>query len=211
MLRPTAAPASLTTVVFDVGGVLLDWNPRYLYRQLIADAAVMEDFLARVCTPDWNHRQDEGRSFADAVAERTALFPEYAALIAAYDQRWDEMVQGAIEHTVQVLYQLKERGVRLLALTNFSTEKLPQMLQRYPFFACFEAMVVSGEVGIAKPDPRIFAHLIAVCGLQPSDCLFIDDVPANVAAAQDAGLHAIRFTTAAALTDSLREYGILES
>ncbi len=211
MLRPAAAPASLTTVVFDVGGVLLDWNPRYLYRQLIADAAVMEDFLARVCTPDWNHRQDEGRSFADAVAERTALFPEYAALIAAYDQRWDEMVQGAIEHTVQVLYQLKERGVRLLALTNFSTEKLPQMLQRYPFFACFEAMVVSGEVGIAKPDPRIFAHLIAVCGLQPSDCLFIDDVPANVAAAQDAGLHAIRFTTAAALTDSLREYGILES
>lgn len=211
MLRPAVAPASLTTVVFDVGGVLLDWNPRYLYRQLIADAAVMEDFLARVCTPDWNHRQDEGRSFADAVAERTALFPEYAALIAAYDQRWDEMVQGAIEHTVQVLYQLKERGVRLLALTNFSAEKLPQMLQRYPFFACFEAMVVSGEVGIAKPDPRIFAHLIAVCGLQPSDCLFIDDVPANVAAAQDAGLHAIRFTTAAALTDSLREYGILES
>ncbi|QNT70023.1 HAD family hydrolase [Defluviicoccus vanus] len=211
MLRPAAAPASLTTVIFDVGGVLLDWNPRYLYRQLIADAAVMEDFLARVCTPDWNHRQDEGRSFADAVAERTALFPEHAALIAAYDQRWDEMVQGAIEHTVQLLYQLKERGVRLLALTNFSTEKLPQMLQRYPFFACFEAMVVSGEVGIAKPDPRIFAHLIAVCGLQPGDCLFIDDVPANVAAAQDAGLHAIRFTTAAALTVSLREYGILES
>lgn len=83
------------------------------------------------------------------------------------------------------------------------------MLQRYPFFACFEAMVVL-KVGIAKPDPRIFAHLIAVCGLQPSNCLFIDDVPANVAAAQDAGLHAIRFTTAAALTDSLREYGILE-
>ena len=211
MLRLTDAPASLTTVVFDVGGVLLDWNPRYLYRKLMTDEAAMEDFLARVCTPAWNHRQDEGRAFADAVAERCALFPEFAELIVAYDHRWEEMLGGEIVPTVELLYRLKDRGVRLLALTNFSAEKFPQAQQRYPFFACFEAIMVSGEVGIAKPDPRIFAYLIAVCGLQPGDCLYTDDVPANVAAACHAGFHAIHFTSAAALEDVLRQSGLLDS
>jgi haloacid dehalogenase superfamily, subfamily IA, variant 3 with third motif having DD or ED len=202
--------AAPTTVVFDVGGVLLDWNPRYLFRTLFDDEAAMEDFLARVCTPEWNHRQDEGRTFADAVAERTALFPEFAPLIEAYDRRWDEMVRGAYQGTVEVLYRLKSRDVPLLALTNFSTEKMPLMRARYPFFDCFDGMVVSGAIGIAKPDPRIFAHLCATYGRRPADCLFIDDLPANVEAAQRAGMHAVRFTSTQALERSLQAFGFLD-
>lgn len=199
-----------TTVVFDVGGVLLDWNPRYLFRKLIDDEVAMEDFLARVCTPEWNHRQDEGRTFAAAVAERTAMFPDFAPLIAAYDARWDEMVLGAHDGTVELLYRLKGRGVPLLALTNFSTEKLPLMCQRYDFFGCFDGMVVSGEIGLTKPDPRIFAHLCATYAVQPSECLFIDDLPANVAAAERAGMHALRYTGADALERVLQHYRFLE-
>lgn len=199
-----------TTVVFDVGGVLLDWNPRYLFRKLFDDEAAMEDFLGRVCTPDWNHRQDEGRTFADAVAERTALFPEFAPLIEAYDRRWDEMVRGAHMATVGVLHRLKRRGVPLLALTNFSTEKISLMRERYPFFDCFDGMVVSGAIGIAKPDPRIFAHLCKTYERQPAECLFIDDLPANVLAAQQSGMHAVRYTSAVALEGSLRMFGLLD-
>lgn len=199
-----------TTVVFDLGGVLLDWNPRYLFCKLFDEEAVMEDFLARVCTPEWNHRQDEGRTFAAAVAERTAMFPEFAPLIAAYDERWDEMVPGAHDGTVALLYRLKRLGVPLLALTNFSTEKLPLMRQRYDFFGCFDGMVVSGEIGLTKPDPRIFAHLFATYAVEPGECLFIDDLPANVAAAERAGMHAVRYTGADTLERVLQHYRFLE-
>lgn len=210
MRQASADGTPPTTVVFDLGGVLLDWNPRYLFHKLFADTAAMEDFLANVCTPDWNHRQDEGRTFAEAVAERTALFPEFAALIAAYDQRWDEMVRGTHEATVALLYRLKDRGVPLLALTNFSTEKLPLMRRRYDFFDCFDGMVVSGEIGLTKPDQRIFAHLLQAYELRPTECLFIDDLPANVAAAQRLGMHAVRYTTADALARVLRDYRFLD-
>lgn len=199
-----------TTVVFDVGGVLIDWNPRYLFRKIFDDEVVMEDFLACVCTPEWNHRQDEGRSFEAAVDELTQRFPDHADLIQIYHRRWDEMVTGALEGTVEVLARLRERGVPLYALTNFSTEKFPLMRERFGFFDWFDGIVVSGAVGIAKPDPRIYAHLFLACDLRPGDCLFIDDMPANVAAAKAAGMQAIQFTTSAALIEVLIAFGFLD-
>ena len=137
--------------VFDVGGVLLDWNPRYLYRKLIPDEAEMEAFLATVCAADWNLAQDAGRSWADAVAERTRQFPEQAALIRAYDERWQEMVPRAFDDTVAILDELKRAGRRLYSITNFSAEKFALEREVWPFLNWFDGIVVSGEIGRLCP------------------------------------------------------------
>lgn len=134
-------------VVFDIGGVILDWNPRHLYRKLFdGDAAQMEWFLAHVCTAAWNAEQDRGRTWADAVAALAAQHPEYAGLIAAYAERWDEMVAGPIAGTLDLIAALAGRGVPLYGLSNFSFEKFPSMRRRYPVFEAFLGIVVSGEI-----------------------------------------------------------------
>jgi 2-haloacid dehalogenase len=155
------APARRRIVVFDLGGVLLQWNPRFLYRKLFdGDEAAMEHFLATVCTEEWNERQDAGRSFADAVAE---LVPRYAGqveLIEAFGKRFDEMVSGVIDGTVDIVADLKHRGVPLYALSNWSAETFPPLRARFAFLASFDGIVVSGEEGVIKPDPRIFRILL---------------------------------------------------
>jgi HAD superfamily hydrolase (TIGR01509 family) len=197
------------TVVFDLGGVLIDWNPRYLYRSLIPDERAMEDFLATVCNGPWNEQQDAGRSIAEAEAELLARHPHHEKLIRAYYSGFDRMLAGPIEGTVAILEALHARGVPLYALTNWSRETFPHARRRFAFLERFRGIVVSGELGMMKPDARIFRHLTETHGLQPADCVFIDDAPKNVSGARAAGLHAIHFTGPDALRAELRGLGFL--
>jgi 2-haloacid dehalogenase len=200
----------LNAVLFDLGGVLIDWNPRYLYAPLFgARSAEMEDFLARVCAPDWNHSMDAGRPFAEAVAERQQLFPEHAGLIALWKDGWEQMLRDAIHDTVAVLAELRERGHRLVALTNWSAETFPVARARFAFLQWFEDIVVSGEVRLAKPDPRIFQLAIERNRLDPARTLFIDDSSINVEAARGTGLHAVHFRGAGPLREDLVRLGLL--
>ena len=202
--------ADIRAVVFDLGGVLIDWNPRHLYRKLFdGDAAAMERFLDSVCTPAWNEEQDSGRPFADAVALLVARHPEQGELIAAYDRRWDEMLAGPIDGTVAILAELKARNTPLAALTNWSAEKFPVARRRFDFLAWFDAIVVSGEVGMRKPDPRIYRHLLESRGLDAGGTLFIDDSAANVAAARALGMPALQFSAPPALRADLEALGLL--
>ena len=198
-----------TTVVFDLGAVLIDWNPRYLYRSLIEDSDEMERFLAEVTTQAWNHEQDRGRRWADAVAELVERHPDRADLIRAYHERWPEMLGDAIDGTVAILADLRDAGVALYALSNWSDETFHIALARYPFLAWFHGIVISGEVGEAKPEPAIYEALMARHQVDPKESVFIDDQPANVEAARRIGFTAIRFTDPLALRAQLEALGVL--
>ncbi len=202
--------AVFDAVVFDVGGVLIEWNPRHLYRRLFAgDEGKMERFLTEVCSPAWNLRQDAGRSWADGTAELIARWPEQAALIRAFDERWEEMVPGPLDETIALVEALKRRGVPLYCLTNFSSAKFELTRRRFAVFALFDGIVVSGEIGMVKPDPAIFQHLLQRFRLRAGRCLFVDDVAANVAGARAVGMHAHRFRSAAVLAHALRRHRLL--
>lgn len=186
-------------VIFDLGGVLVDWNPHHLYRHLIPDEAERCRFLAEVCPQSWNERQDAGRPVAEATAERAALFPEHAELIAAYYGRWEEMLAGAVAGSVAVLEALHARGVPLYALTNWSAELFPVARRRFEFLQRFRGIVVSGEEKLIKPDAAIFELLCRRHGLTPARTAFIDDNPANVEAARRLGFVVHAYADAAAL------------
>lgn len=204
---PTARP---NAVVFDLGGVLIDWNPRYLYRQLFdGDDAAMERFLAEVTTPEWNLEQDAGRTWDEAVEALTRQHPEHAELIAAYRDRWTETLGEAIGPTVTVLDELRQTEVRLFALSNWSAETFPVARPRYPFLDWFEGIVISGEVGITKPDERVYHHLLDRFGLDAASTVFIDDSAANVRAAREVGMIALRFEGGDALRRALADLGLL--
>lgn len=181
------------TVVFDLGNVLVRWNPRLLYEQLIADAEELEQFFETVITHDWIREQDAGRSFDRGIALLTAQFPHYAAEIRAFWERWEEMVPGPIDGTVQILSELKDRETPVYALTNWSHETFPIARPRFPFFDWFDGIVVSGEIGLLKPDARIYRHLLERFGLAADDCVFIDDTAANVAGAEAVGITGLHF------------------
>jgi 2-haloacid dehalogenase len=202
--------SQMNAVLLDLGGVLIDWNPRYLYAPLFGDrTAEMEDFLARICAPEWNHTMDAGKSFAEAVAERQQLYPEHAELIALWKDGWAQMLRDAIHDTVAVLAELRERGHRMVALTNWSAETFPVARARFDFLQWFEDIVVSGEVRLAKPDPRIFRLAIERNRLDPSRTLFIDDSLVNVEAARGTGLQAVHFRSAGALREDLVRLALL--
>lgn len=199
----------LTAVVFDLGGVLIDWNPRYLYRKLFDDEAAMEAFLADVVSPEWNGQQDSGRTWAEAVEVLSREHPEQRDLIAAYWHRWQETLGDAIAPTVAILEELHGAGVRLYALSNWSAETFPIARPRYPFLDWFDGIVISGEEKVAKPDPAIFRHLLDRYGLDPATTVFIDDSEANVRAAASEGIVALLFVDAATLRNDLRGFGLL--
>ena len=199
-----------TAVVFDLGGVLVDWNPRYLYRPLFAgDEAAMEHFLTHVCTPEWNLRQDEGRLLADAYAVLTRDHPEHKALIEAWGPGFDRMMAGPIAGTVEILGELRDRGVPLYALSNWSAETFPYARARFDFLNWFRAIVISGELKLIKPDPRIYRHLLETHGLRPEETVFIDDAPHNVAGAKAVGIHGVQFTDPVALRSALVDLRLL--
>lgn len=186
--------ASIDAVVFGLGGVLIDWDPRYLYRKLFpGDEAAMEHFLSAVVDFKWNAHQDAGRPFAEAMAGTRARHPQYTSLIEAFDSRWEEMLASPIHGAVALLDSLRQRGVPLYALANWSKEKFPIARARFDFFAWFDGIVVSGEEGLIKPDPAIFHRLIERYGLEPSTTLFIDDMAYNTDAARDLGFQIHHF------------------
>ncbi len=197
-------------IIFDFGGVLLDWNPRYLYRKLfLNDEQGMERFLAEISFDEWNHLQDAGRPFSVAVAELCARHPQFCDLIQAYDERFPESIKGAIDGTVDILHHLWTQGFSLFGLSNWPAEKFYLVRPRYEFLSWFQGIVISGEVGTAKPDPHIFQVLLTQVGRPAEECLLIDDAPANIAAAQTLGFQTIQFHTPHQLAGELTRRGLL--
>jgi 2-haloacid dehalogenase len=199
----------ITSVVFDLGGVLIDWNPRYLYRKLFGvDEAAMERFLAEVCTPEWNSRFDAGRPFAEGVAELAAAHPDQAELIRDYALRWEEMLGDAFEGTVAILRELRRAGFRTYALSNWSAETFPVTRPHYPFLDEMDGILISGEVKVGKPDPAIFREFLRRFDLTPGRTVYIDDWRRNVATAASLGMVAVQFVDAARLREDLRGLGL---
>jgi 2-haloacid dehalogenase len=202
--------AECSIAVFDLGGVLIDWNPRYLYRKLFAgDTEAMEEFLATVCTESWNEQQDAGRPFADACSSLKLVHPHKAPMIDAWVRRYDEMLAGPISGTVDILTQLNSHRVPLYALSNWSAETFPAALKRFEFLKCFRGVMLSGEVKLLKPDPRIFELFLGTFAIDPALTVYIDDREPNVKAAMAFGMHGIVFTYAAALRTELIGLGLL--
>jgi len=205
----TAAPRSPSVVVFDIGNVLIHWDPRRLYRRIFDDEAEVAWFLTHVCHAAWNLDLDRGRPWSEAIAERIAAFPEHAAEVRAYDERWDEMVAGAIEGSVALLEELDASGVPLYAITNFSRAKFDHAAERFAFLSRFRGIVVSGDERLVKPDPAIFELFLSRFDLAAPDCLFIDDSAANVASAGRLGMATHHFTDAAALAAALNDHRLV--
>ena len=195
--------SQVTTLVFDLGGVLIDWNPRYLYRRLLPDEAAVERFLTEVCPHSWNQEMDAGKPIAQGVAERVALFPEHEALIRAYYPNWDVMNPSALAGTVALLERLLDAGRPCYALSNWSAETFARTRPRFPFLAGFRGIVLSGEEGVCKPDPRLYQILFERYGLDPAACLFVDDVGENIEAAGRLGMEGLLFTGPEALEAEL--------
>jgi 2-haloacid dehalogenase len=199
--------ASPTTVVFDVGNVLVDWDPRHLYRNVFANTARMEWFLSEVCHPAWNLAQDAGRPWAEAEQEAIARHPGSEAEIRAYRARWHEMISGDITGSVAILEELAAKRVPLYAITNFAADTFAETCDRFPFFRHFKGIVVSGTEKIIKPDARIYHLLATRYGLDLSACVFIDDSAKNCIGARATGMHAIDFLSAADARQKLQGYG----
>jgi 2-haloacid dehalogenase len=199
---------TIDAVIFDFGGVLMDWNPDYLYRNLIPDPHDRQRFLAEICSPDWNFEQDRGRPWDAAIAERTALYPEHAPLIRAFRERWGEMLAGPIEPACDLVARLHAAGIALYGLTNWSAETFEIGRRHMPFLPHLRDVVVSGIERMAKPDPRIYALLLRRNGLDAARTAFVDDNRENIDAAERLGLHAIHHSDAGSTEYRLRELGL---
>jgi HAD superfamily hydrolase (TIGR01509 family) len=198
-------------VVFDLGNVLLRWDPRFLYRQVFAgDEERMEWFLANICTNAWNIEQDKGRTFEEAVRVLAAEHPDHAPHIHAYHERWHETLPGAIEGTVEILEELDRKDVPLYAITNFNGPKLRETQKRFDFLNVFRDIVVSGEVRMLKPDREIFDLFLTRNALTAGDCLFIDDSRHNVEGAKAVGMDAIQFESPPQLRRELALRALLD-
>lgn len=184
----------MNNIVFDLGGVLIDWNPQYLYRKIFAKEADIQQFLEQVCHQEWNAQQDAGNSLAEATEERIRKFPHLEDEIRAYYERWTEMLGGAVEPTVEILEEfVKDPNYRVFALTNWSHETYPLAQEIFPFLGWFEGVIVSGEEKIKKPDPRLYQILCERFSIAPQDTIFIDDSQANVTVAEELGFKTIHF------------------
>jgi len=199
-----------SAVVFDLGGVLIDWDPRHLYRKMFnGDEASMEAFLATVCTPEWNARQDAGRPFAEAVAQLVEAFPSERDRIVAFHERWPETLGEGIDGTVAILGELHARAMPLYALSNWSAETFPIARERYSFLGLFDGIVISGRERVSKPDPRLYRVLFDRYRLDPQHAVYIDDAPRNVEVAAEMGMLALQFTDPARLRAALETLGLL--
>jgi 2-haloacid dehalogenase len=196
-------------VLFDLGNVLIDWNPRGFFRGVIRDEERLDYFLEHVCSSRWNWEIDAGKPFLEAVRERQAEKPEYAEYIGMWYERWNEMIPGALSGTVEILRELKDRETPLYALTNWSRETFPQTRARFDFLGWFRDIVVSGVEGLAKPDPAFYQLAARRCGLVPERTVFVDDLQVNIDGAKALGFDGIRFTGAAELRAELAARGLL--
>jgi 2-haloacid dehalogenase len=200
---------AIQAVVFDIGGVLLDWDPNYLYRKLIPDPNHRQWFLSAVCTPAWNSALDAGAPWDEAIAAKVAEFPAEVEAIHAYRTRWSEMLAGPIAGTVGIMAELRGQNIPLHAITNFAAPTFRWCYAEFDFLRWFNEIIVSGECGVIKPDPAIYRLLLSRTGLQAPQCLFIDDSADNIAAAQALGLYGHRFSNPAALRADLIRLGLL--
>jgi 2-haloacid dehalogenase len=195
--------------IFDLGGVVIDWNPRFVYRDVFAgDEAKMEYFLAEICPMSWNARQDAGQPLAEGTAERVALFPEWEKEIRAYYARWIEMIGDSIPGTAELMGEMKAQGLPLYALSNWSAETFPLVRNRIPAFTLFERIFLSGEYKMIKPDARFYRAALEEIPVAPENLVFIDDNAVNVAAAGALGLAALHFSGADKLRADLRALGL---
>jgi 2-haloacid dehalogenase len=202
-------PHSIDGVIFDLGGVLVDWNPRHLYRKLFdGDDAAMERFLGEVCTSAWNEEQDAGRLLAHGTEGLVAKFPAWEVHIRAFYGRWIEMVAGRVAGTVDVLRRLSAGGLKLYALSNFSAETFPLIEPRFDEFRLFDRIFLSGHYGVAKPDARFYEAALAAIPVARERLVFIDDNPVNVAAGNGLGLKSLVFSGAVTLEQDLRALGV---
>jgi 2-haloacid dehalogenase len=189
--------SSINTVIFDLGGVLIDWNPRYLYRKIFKTEEEINWFLENVCTPEWNDQQDAGRSFEEATEELVTKFPEHELAIRAWYGRWNETINGRIHETVELLKEIKEsKKYKLYALTNWSAETFPWALDNFEFLHWFEGIVVSGVEKSRKPFPEFYKILFDRYQINPAQAIFIDDNIKNVEGALKVGLPTIHFQSA---------------
>jgi 2-haloacid dehalogenase len=198
-------------IVFDIGNVLLHWDPRHLYRKIFGTEQEVEWFLANVCHPAWNLELDRGVALAEAVAEATGRHPDFAEAIKAYDTRWHETLPHAIDGTVAIFHELREQGTPLYAITNWHHEKFRETKTRFPFLTMFRDIVVSGDEHLVKPDSAIYNRLLERNKLKPEDCLFIDDSLKNVKGAEAVGMKAHHFTGPEGLRAELVRLGVLKA
>lgn len=204
-MKPT-----ITAIIFDFGGVLIDWNPRYLYQSYFPNQPqAMENFLAEIDFSKWNVQQDKGRPFAEGIAELSAQFPHHAPLIQAYFDRWDDSISGPINGTVEILRTLKQKGYPLYGLSNWSAETFPRVRKEFSFLELFDDIVISGVVKLNKPDPTIFELLLTKIGHPASQCLLIDDTGANIETANKLGIATIQFTSPEQLITELQKLNLL--
>jgi 2-haloacid dehalogenase len=200
----------LDTVIFDLGGVLIDWNPRFVYRQIFQTEAEIDHFFEKICTHDWNEEQDAGRSLQEATEMLVAQHPDWEPEIRAYYGRWEEMLGGPIQETVDILAHIKTAGQhRLYALTNWSAETFPIALKRFDFLHWFEGIVVSGTEKTRKPFPEFYQILLDRYKVTPGKAVFIDDNLRNVEAAKRLGIHSIHFKSPGQLAAALEPLGIV--
>lgn len=201
--------SNIDTIVFDFGGVLIDWNPRHMYKTILDDEEKMEWFLKHICTDEWNLEQDRGRSLKSGTEILTTQFPEHKDLIEAFYGNWEQMLNGEIKETVEILYELKKK-FKLYGLTNWSAETFPVALERFEFLKVFDGIVVSGDEKLIKPDKEIFDLLLKRYNLHAENCVFIDDNVRNIQAAANIGFHAIHFTSAETLKEKLIEMNLIK-
>lgn len=199
----------IETIIFDLGGVLVDWNPEYVYlNEFNGDRKKMQWFFDNICTSSWNEEQDGGYPMADATEERINLFPKYKKLIKMFYGRWEEMLKGEIGETVEILHKLKRKKYKLIALTNWSAETFPVAVKKFKFLKLFDGIVVSGKVKMLKPFPEIYNYTLKKYGLIANKSIFIDDRISNVDGAIKCGIHGIQFESPKNLIIALKKYGI---
>ena len=200
---------NITAVIFDFGGVLIEWDPRNLYRRYFDDAESMERFLEEIDFMEWNALQDKGRPFAEGVADLTAQFPQHADLIRAYHEHWEESIGEPITPVIEILKRVKAAGWPVYGLSNWSMETFPIIRKQHTFFNLLDGYLLSGEVKLVKPDPAIFQRMLEKIGRKPEECVFIDDNPANVVAARALNIVTIQYQSPEQLERELQQLGIL--
>ena len=198
----------INTIIFDFGGVLIDWNPRYVYRDEFEESSEMEHFLSKVCTEDWNLQQDKGRSLAEGTRILQDKFPEHVVKIQLYYDQWEKMIKGYIPQNVTVLRNLKEK-YKLYGLTNWSAETFPIVFERFSFFKLFDGIVISGEEKLIKPDKKIFELMLERYHLEAKNSLFIDDNMNNIKAAKEIGFATIHILEKTDLKTELNALGLI--
>ncbi len=199
---------NINTIIFDFGGVLIDWNPRYMYRDEFEESSEMEYFLSEICTDDWNLQQDKGRSLEEGTRILQDKFPEHVAKIRLFYDQWEKMIKGDIPQNVTLLQKLKEK-YKLYGLTNWSAETFPIVFKQYSFFALFDGIIISGEEKLIKPDKKIFELMLERYHLEAKNSLFIDDNLKNIRAATELGFATIHVQENTDLKTELHALGLI--